>query len=148
MGQTVTTATRKGGGRATLASCLAAKPAAQGCRAAIVPNVYFRSWRSVHEGPPVVSVEGAARWSTPPTEAAGRASAAGLFVPIRHPTKTPKADMTPQEPLVSLPDGARQVGRPGTRRDTERHAAPGRAKRGGTWRGATPRGQAFPAQPR
>jgi chromosome partitioning protein len=60
MGQILTVATSKGGGgKTTLAACLAANLAAQGYRVAVVdadPNATFSDWHSVYEGPPFVCV--------------------------------------------------------------------------------------------
>lgn len=60
MGQILTIATSKGGGgKTTLAACLAANLAAQGYRVAVVdadPNATFSDWHSVYEGPPFACV--------------------------------------------------------------------------------------------
>jgi len=60
MGQILTIATSKGGGgKTTLAACLATNLAAQGYRVAVVdadPNATFSDWHSVYEGPPFVCV--------------------------------------------------------------------------------------------
>jgi chromosome partitioning protein len=60
MGQILTIATSKGGGgKTTLATCLAANLAAQGYRVAVVdadPNATFSDWHSVYEGPAFLCV--------------------------------------------------------------------------------------------
>ncbi len=60
MGQILTIATSKGGGgKTTLAACLAANLAAQGYRVSVVdadPNATFSDWHSVYEGPPFICV--------------------------------------------------------------------------------------------